>query len=181
MRDLIVTENITLDGVIDLDGGWFSPAGSAEADQSDLEAALREQREAADAVLFGRRTFEDMRGYWPHHTDEPSGTGAYLDAVPKYVVSRTLADPQWSPSTVLADLEAVRQLKDRPGRDIVATGSIQLVHALIERGLVDEFRLFVYPVVVGRGERLFVDAGPRLSLAQSTAFRNGVVLLRYRM
>ena len=79
MRDLVVTENITLDGVIDASEGWFSPAEDDDVDQSDVIAALREQSEAADAVLFGRVTFEEMRGYWPKQTDDTTGVTDYLN------------------------------------------------------------------------------------------------------
>ena len=184
MRNLIVTENITLDGVIDAAGGWFGPAGTEDVDESDQIAAIAEQRAGADAFLCGRVTFEQMRGYWPQQTDDETGVGAYLDRVEKYVVSRTLEDPRWEPTTVLrgplaADIAA---LKAAPGADIVVTGSITLVHALIAQRLVDEYRLFVYPVVLGRGRRLFEDATemPALALVESRAFRSGVVLLRYR-
>jgi dihydrofolate reductase len=96
MRDLIVTENITLDGVIEATKGWFAPAGDdSESDQSDVEAALREQMEAADAFLVGRTTFEQMRGYWPKQTDDATGVTDYLNTVAKYVVSSTLVDPEW--------------------------------------------------------------------------------------
>jgi dihydrofolate reductase len=101
MRDLIVTENITLDGVIDASAGWFSVVDEAEVDQSDLAAALREQSEAADAVVFGRVTFEEMRGYWPKQTDDTTGVTDYLNRVAKHVVSSTLRDPQWEHTTVL--------------------------------------------------------------------------------
>src|SRR2546421_520089 len=102
MRDLIVTENVTLDGVIDATEGWFAPAGAeAETDRTDVEAALREQREAANALLLGRVTFEDMRGYWPLQTDDTTGITDYLNNVSKYVVSSTLQDPQWERSSVL--------------------------------------------------------------------------------
>ena len=162
---------------------WFSPAGDEEIDQSDIIAALREQQENADGVLFGRVTFEEMRGYWPHQTDDETGVSEYLNQVSKYVVSSTLTDPQWERSTVLsgAPEDEVRRLKEEPGKDIVTTGSIRLVHSLIAAGLVDEYRLFTYPVVVGRGARLFEDAAnvPRLALAGSQAFNSGVVLTRY--
>ena len=101
MRDLVVTENITLDGVIDASEGWFSVVDDPEVDQSDLQATLREQAEAADAVLFGRVTFEEMRGYWPQQTDDTTGVTDYLNRVNKYVVSGTVGDPQWEPTTVL--------------------------------------------------------------------------------
>jgi dihydrofolate reductase len=185
MRDLVVTENITLDGVVDASEGWFSVANDAAVDQSDLVAALREQSAAADAVLFGRVTFEEMRGYWPKQTDDDTGVSEYLDAVSKYVVSSTMSDPEWQHTTVLrggALEDEIRALKSKPGKDIVTTGSIRLVHALIAAGLVDEYRLFVYPVVLGRGARLFADATevPRLRLVETRPFRSGIVLLRYR-
>jgi dihydrofolate reductase len=104
--------------------------------------------------------------------------------VPKYVVSSTLEDPAWEPTTVLrGPLEDdVAALKAAPGADIVVTGSITLVHDLIAAGLVDEYRLFVYPVVVGRGARLFADGTrlPSLRLLATRPFRSGVVLLRHR-
>ena len=183
MRRLVVTENITLDGVIDASEGWFSPAGDEEVDQTDINEALRRQAGAADAVLLGRVTFEDMRGYWPLQTDDETGLTEYLNNVSKYVVSSTMKDPEWERSTVLSgDLEEnVRKLKSRSGKDIVVTGSITLVHALIPLGLVDEYRLFVYPVVLGRGARLFDDATsvPKLKLVDSRRFRSGVVLTSY--
>jgi dihydrofolate reductase len=183
MRTLVVTENITLDGVIDAAGGWFDPAGAAD-DTSDIVAAVAEQSAAADAFLVGRRTFEDMRGYWPKQTDDTTGVTDYLNNVAKYVVSGTLGDPGWAGTTVLRGPaeEEVRHLKSLPGKDIVATGSMRLVRSLIAAGLVDEYRLFVYPVVVGTGQRLFDDATPpaSLRLVEARPFRSGVVLVRYR-
>ena len=127
MRDLIITENITLDGVIDAADGWFMPAGAEAVDQSDVIAALAEQREAADAFLVGRRTFEQMRGFWPQRTDDETGVSDYLARVQKYVVSTTLEDPGWEPTTILRRLDEVRALKQRDGADVVATGSLTLV------------------------------------------------------
>ena len=185
MRELIVTENITLDGVVEAIDNWFGPAGSpSQVDQSDHEQAIREQREAADGFLVGRVTYEQMRSYWPQQTDDTTGITDYLNNVQKYVVSSTLRDPQWEPTTVLRGAvdDEIRTLKALPGKDIVATGSITLVHGLIAGGLVDEFRLFVYPVVIGRGRRLFPDATALTALrpVENRQFRSGVVLLRYR-
>jgi len=183
-RDLIVTENITLDGVIDATEGWFAPAGDEPGvDQSDVEEALREQSAAADALLAGRVTFEQLRGYWPLQTDDTTGISEYLTTVSKYVISSTLQDPEWANTTVwrgpLAD--EVRALKASPGRDIVTTGSITVVHELIGAGLVDEYRLFTYPIVLGRGRRLFEGATiPALDLVEARPFHSGIVLLRYR-
>jgi dihydrofolate reductase len=184
-RRLVVTENITLDGVIDAADGWFAPAGDdGDVDNSDSEAVLREQIAAEDALLLGRKTFEEFRGFWPRQTDDTTGITAHLNRVSKYVVSSTLEDPQWENSTVLrGDLtEEVRALKARPGKEIGVTGSVTLVRALIAAGLVDEYRLFVYPGVLGRGRRLFHDATtvPRLRLTKATPLRSGVVLLAYQ-
>jgi dihydrofolate reductase len=180
MRKLVVTENITLDGVIDMAEGWFDPLNE-HVDQSDITAAITEQQEAADALLVGRNTFESFRGFWPQQTDDPTGVSDYLNAVNKYVVSSTLDDPGWENSTVLRGpvIGEVQKLKESPGRDIVATGSTQLVHALIAAGLVDEYRLFVFPVVVGRGGRLFESANVKLELLETRPFVSGAVLLRY--
>lgn len=183
MRTLAITQNVTLDGSIEMLGDWFDPQGQAEVDNSDHLAELHRQDSESDALVLGRRTFEDFRGYWPGRTDDPTGISAYLDQVQKYVVSSTLTDPQWQHTTVLSaePLDAIRALKARTGRDIVVTGSISLCHALIEAGLVDEYRLFVHPVVQGRGRRLFPDgfALPRLRLLAANAFRSGITFSRY--
>jgi dihydrofolate reductase len=180
MRKLVVTENITLDGVIDMAPGWFDPLSESVV-QPDITAATREHMQAADALLVGRRTFESFREFWPKQQDDPTGVSAYLDAVDKYVISSTLGDPGWENTTVLPGsvADGVRALKRAPGRDIVATGSMQLVHALIAAGLVDEYRLFVFPVVVGRGARLFESADLQLELLETRPFTSGAVLLRY--
>lgn len=182
MRDLVVTENITLDGVIDAADGWFNPGEDGETDMSDVVAALAKQSEAADALVLGRQTFEDMRGYWPLQTDDTTGISDYLNTVAKYVVSSSLEDPQWENTTVLRTPGEVESLKAQPGKDIVTTGSIQLVHALAAASLVDEYRLFVYPVVVGRGRRLFPDGttASTLRLIETQPFTSGITLLRYR-
>jgi dihydrofolate reductase len=184
MRDLIVTENITLDGVIEAIGGWFAPAGGDPGtDRSDVEAAIRDHMAGADGFLVGRVTFEEMRGYWPQQADDSTGISDYLSRVPKYVVSSTLADPEWEHTTVVRApvWDEIRALKAAPGEDIVTTGSIALVHGLIAADLVDEYRLFLHPVVLGRGRRLFEGAElPSLRLAETRSFRSGIVLLRYR-
>ena len=179
MRTLAITQNITLNGSIEMQGDWFDPGDQDE----ELVAETHRQAEHEDALLFGRQTFEDFRGYWPHQVDDPTGYTEELNRVQKYVVSSTMTDPQWENSTVLSGdwVTRVRELKDRPGQDIVCSGSIRLCHGLIEAGLVDEFRLFVFPVVQGRGRRLFPE-GPetsRLTCVESRRFGNGAALLRY--
>ena len=184
-RDLIVTENITIDSVVDATGDWFVPSGSEDPDHvTEMRAVEARLRATADAVLVGRLTFEACRGYWPRQTDDTTGVTDYLNRVDKYVISSTLEDPGWAGTTVLRGdvADEVAALKDRPGGDIVTTGSITLVHALGRAGLVDEYRLFVYPVVLGQGRRLFEGPAERheLTLVETHAFTSGIVLLRYR-
>jgi dihydrofolate reductase len=183
LRTLAVTQNITVDGSIEMLGDWFDPEGQASAENSDLLAELRRQDETADAFLTGRRTFEALRGYWSEKSDDPTGISDYLNQVQKYVVSSTINDPQWQNSTVLSGdpLEDVRALKDQSGKDIVVTGSITLCHTLIEAGLVDEYRLFAYPVVQGRGRRLFPEGFEiaELRLLEMKSFRSGITYSRY--
>src|SRR3954469_16989766 len=118
--------------------------------------------------LVGRITFEQMRGYWPQQTDDATGISEYLNQVSKYVVSSTLEEPGWDRTTVLRGplSEEIHALKSAPGSDIVVTGSMTLVRDLISAGVADEYRLFLYPIVLGRGQRLFDDATnlPRLQL-----------------
>ena len=183
MRTLAVTENITVDGSIEMLTDWFDPKRGGAADMSDLLAEEQRQGREADALLVGRRTFEAFREYWPNQTDDRTGITEYLNRVQKYVVSSILTDTRWENSTVLSGnpVATVAALKQEPGREIVLTGSITLVHTMIEAGLVDEYRLFVYPTVQGRGRRLFPDgyAVSRLRLLDSKAFQSGVTLQRY--
>jgi dihydrofolate reductase len=181
MRRLVVTQNITLDGSIEMLGDWFDP--ERQSDQPDLVEELLRQDATADGFLVGRQTFTDLRGYWANLTDDRTGVSDYLNRVQKYVVSSTLTDPGWEPTTILAGdpVVEVGALKQTEGEDIVCTGSIRLSHALIPAGLVDEYRLFVHPVVQGGGRRLFPDGyeASALDLLEVRAFRSGVALQRY--
>jgi dihydrofolate reductase len=177
VRTLAITQNITVDGAVEMLGDWFDPTN----DDEQLRAATRRLSERGDALLLGRQTFEDFRGYWPQRTDEPAG--AFLDRVQKYVVSSSMTDAQWHNSTILSGdpIHEVRRLKDSDGRDITLSGSITLAHAALAAGLVDEIRLLIYPAVQGRGRGLVPEGTsiPHLELLESQAFRSGVVLLRY--
>jgi dihydrofolate reductase len=180
MRRLIVTENMSLDGVIAPMDGWFDPSAQDEG----LLAATHEHSAAADALVVGRTTFEEMAGFWPKQTDDQTGITAYLNGVDKYVVSSTIDQPDWQNTTVVRGdpAEEIAALKTKPGKDITITGSVSLVHALWPTGLVDLLRVFVYPAVQGYGRRLFPDGqSARLMLAESRAFTGGVVLSVYRI
>jgi len=179
MRTLAITQNITVDGSIEFLGDWFDPTD----EDPDVLEEIHRQSAREEALVLGRQTFEDLRSFWPHQHDDRTGIAAHLDQVAKYVVSSTLADPGWANSTVLDTdwLGQLAALKQGDGGDVVVTGSISLCAPLIEAGLVDEFRLFVHPVVQGRGRRLFSDDGPelRLTMRVSRGFPSGVVLLIY--
>ncbi len=182
-RRVVVTENITLDGVVENDGTWFDPTEDSERGR-ELAALTAEHAAASDAFLVGRITFEEMRGFWPKQQDDKTGVTDHLNRVDKYVVSRSLDAPDWEGTTVLRGgngLEReIRALRETAGKDIVLTGAISLAQNLLERGLVDELRLFVYPVVLGRGRRLFPEqwSAPHMRLIEQRAIRD-VVLLRY--
>lgn len=180
-RTLAVTQNITLDGRIEMLGEWFDPNDQ----DPELVAELARHDERNDALLVGRQTFEDFRGFWPEQTDDTTGAHAHLEQVQKYVYSATLTDPRWQNSTVLTGnlATAVGELKAADGQDIVVTGSIRLTHGLFEAGLVDEVRLFTYPVVQGSGRRLFPEdfAQPRARLLEAKSFSGGVTYSAYRL
>jgi dihydrofolate reductase len=169
MGKIVVSENISLDGVVQDPtgeegferGGWFlrisdrDRAGWAEA---GLEEAL-----GSEAMLLGRRTEEYLAARWPSRT----GTWAdRLNSMPKYVVSATLSEPKWTNSTVLAAgaVTEASKLKQELAGEIVVAGSIQLVHALLAHDLVDELRLMVFPVVIGAGSRLFTETADAMLL-----------------
>lgn len=183
MRTLAITQNITVDGSIEMLGEWFDPQAQGGVDNSDLLDVLRRGAWESDGFLVGRKTFEDVRGYWPQQTDDTTGIADHLNEVQKFVVSSTMTEPDWQNTTVLSGdpTEAVREMKARSGSDIVVTGSITLCHTLIEAGLVDQYRLFVYPVVQGRGRRLFPDGFevPRLELVDAKVFRCGITYSCY--
>jgi len=162
MRRIVVSEFVTLDGVMedpggaeDFDrGGWaFQFERGPEGDKFKLDEVLE-----ADALLLGRKTYEGFAKAWPTVTDEV-GFAEKMNSMPKYVVSSTLESADWNNSTVInGDVaEEVAKLKQQPGGNILVAGSAQLVQTLMDHDLVDEYRLMIYPVLLGSGKRLFRD------------------------
>ncbi len=173
---IVLTENCTADGVIDLAAGWFDPT---DQDDDELLDATRAHMAEQDALLLGRRTFETFRAHWPNQTDDSTGITEHLDQVQKYVLSTTMQDPAWEPTTILRDLDEVRALVDRPGT-LGVTGSISVAQLLAHVDLVDEYRLFVHPVFVGQGAGVTRSTGRLdLELVETRPFPSGVTLLRY--
>ncbi len=158
-------------------GGWQASHGDEV-----LGSFIRSAYANADAMLLGRVTFEIWEGYWPHHDDNP--IGHTINALPKHVPSTTRTETAWQQTHFIADdVEgAIRSLKQRPGRDILLQGSGQLLRWLLERDLLDELSLIVYPVVVGDGLRLFPEHGPARSmeLVESVATPSGITIQTYR-
>ena len=187
MGTLVVSENVTLDGVMQDPtgddgferGGWFSRTSDEDRQAwAEVECA---EAVRAEALLIGRRSYEFLAERWPDRT----GPGAdRLNSMPKYVVSSTLADPVWSGTTVLTGdaVDAVTGLKQRLGGEIVLNASGRLARTLVEHDLVDEVRLMVYPFVLGDGERLFPGTSKPLALrlVGTRAVGAGLVLLTYR-
>jgi dihydrofolate reductase len=187
---LTATMMLTLDGVYQGPGGpdedrrnGFDRGGwtAAHADEG-MWPFLTSMFERADALLLGRTTWEIWEPYWPKHDDNPIGHA--INILPKHVPSTTLRDPTWQNTHVIGgDVEqAVRELKSRPGRELQVHGSGVLLRWLLERDLVDELNLRLYPVVVGDGLRLFPDQGQThdLTLVDSRSLPSGVTLLTYR-
>jgi dihydrofolate reductase len=185
MGRIVITEYISVDGVIEAPSGSeeFERVGwtdgfrrGPKGDRFKVEETMRSQ-----AVLLGRTTYEAFAEVWPHVEGE---FAAKFNAMPKYVVSSTLAEPSWNNTIVLRGdvVEEVSRLRDEVGGDVVVHGSAQLAQTLVEHDLVDELHLMVYPVIVGAGKRLFggTSATKRLALAEARTFGDGVHLLVYR-
>ena len=162
MGKIVISENVTVDGVVQDPagaegfgrGGWVGRVG--ERGREGAAKVLLDEALGAEAQLFGRRTYEFLAARWPSRSGELADR---LNEMPKYVVSSTLRDPDWNNSTVLAGevRQEVSRLKEELDGEIVVAGSIRLVRTLMENDLVDELRLMIYPVVLGAGERLFVQ------------------------
>lgn len=178
MRPLVLTQNVTADGAIEMLDDWFDPS----ADPPDVHEIRQRDSEACDAILLGRLTFEVFRGYWPAQADDTTGITDELNTIDKYVVSTTMTDPAWQNSTLIAGdpVTAVRELKQSEGQEISLTGSITLCHALISAGLVDQYCLWTYPYVQGRGRRLFPEGHrEQLGLVEHLAFDSGITYTRW--
>jgi dihydrofolate reductase len=160
-------------------GGWLAPRfDEATGDY------MNEVFEQVDAFLLGRRTYDIFAAYWPAAADPNDPVASKLNTLPKYVVSRTLASPEWENTSVVSgDIATeVRRLKEQPGRELQVHGSGRLVRSLLQLDLVDEMRLIVFPVIVGAGRRLFPDAGQAtgLRLVDSRTTPSGVAIHVYQ-
>ncbi|HEY4855003.1 MAG TPA: dihydrofolate reductase family protein [Streptosporangiaceae bacterium] len=188
MGKIVISENVSLDGVVQdptgeegfRHGGWFGQVG--DKDREEWAKVEFEEALGAEALLLGRRSDEYFGPRWTGRNGEWADR---LNSLPKYVVSSTLVNPEWSNSTVLKGevLNEVSKLKQELDGEIVVYASRQLVHTLMEHDLVDELRLMVYPFVLGAGERLFGETSDKKSIRPLTARTVGdsLVYLTYEM
>jgi dihydrofolate reductase len=185
LRKVIVSMFVSLDGVMEdpggaekfEHGGWTIPYWDDEIGKFKLDELF-----ASDALLLGRVTYQGFAAVWPSQNDE-AGFADRMNGLPKYVVSTTLQDLEWNNSRLIKGnvAEEVSRLKEQPGQDILIAGSGILVNTLLQDGLIDEYRLLVYPVVLGSGKRLFKEGSiTGLRLVETKTFGSGVVLLTYR-
>ena len=185
MARIVVTEFVSLDGVMEAPGGDepFEHAGwTFEIERGeDGDKFKVDETFEADALLLGRKTYEGFAAAWPSRDGEFADK---FNSMPKYVVSSTMGEPEWNNSTVLRGdvADEVSKLRAEQEGEIVVHGSARLAQALIEHDLVDELRLMVFPVVLGKGKRLFGETSgkKRLELADSKTVGDGVTILVYR-
>jgi dihydrofolate reductase len=186
MGTIVISENVSLDGVVQDPAGdeGFSRGGwvGRIADREDLAEVTLDEALSAEALLVGRRSYEWLAARWPSRSGELADR---LNSMPKYVVSSTLKDPEWNNSTVLAGdvVDEASKLKQDLTGEIVVAGSFQLLRSLLERDLVDEVRLKIYPVVLGAGERLFGETSDKkpLRLLDTRTLDDGVAFLTYEL
>jgi dihydrofolate reductase len=174
VRNVVVTEFMSLDGVVE-EPAWTFPYWN-----DDIAKFKGEESAASDALLLGRVTYQGFAAAWPQSEDEGAD---YFNNVRKYVVSKTLEEPlEWNNSMLIKDdiVEEITNLKQQDGKDITVHGSATLVQTLMQHDLVDRYRLLVYPLVLGKGKRLFEEGIPAtLKLLESQSFSSGVVALVY--
>jgi dihydrofolate reductase len=193
--DIVVSDFMSLDGVVQApggqeedteggftNGGWSMPYFDFET----MGPAIDEVMQGTDALLFGRVTWQNMAAAWPERGGEDEFSDR-MNSIPKYVASRTLtdADMSWSNSTLLAaddSIAAIRELREKPGRNLQVMGSPTLVRQLVSADLVDEYRLMVEPILLGGGKRVFPDDGVArpLQLVSTTTSGTGVLICAYR-
>ncbi len=186
MRKLIVQQWVTVDNVAaEQDGGLSFVSGEpfSDTDTSAFKANLLGFIDSVDTMILGANTYHQTKDYWPN-ADEQGEYGEKLNMLTKLVASSTLEDAPWGDfpaATVTSDpVATVRELKDQDGKDIWLWGSLKLMRALLDAGLVDEVRMLVCPVSLGKGARVFANRQD-LVLVEATAFENGVALLRYEI
>jgi dihydrofolate reductase len=186
MRKIIVTANVTLDGIIQSPmgseedtsgdfkyGGWTA----ANADALSGKAVQKEMNQTAD-YLLGRKTFEIFASFWPEHSNMWPG----INDGTKYILSKTVKNSDWKNTVFLGSLEEIKQLKVSEGSDIQVWGSSEVIHLLLENGLVDDLHLRIFPVILGKGKKLFDNSSAPTGfiLTENIVTSKGVIIARYQ-
>ncbi len=187
MRKVIVSEYVTLDGVMEDPGGGDKSKYGGWSRQFWNEQAMKfkyDELFASDALLLGRVTYDGFAKAWPTMKDT-GDFGERMNSIAKYVVSTTLKSAKWNNSTIINNNvgEKIKALKEQPGKDFLVEGSSELVHTLMQYDLVDEFRLMIHPIVVGGGKQLLGEGIDRkvLTLVETKTFNSGIVVLIYQL
>ena len=179
MRKIVAGLFVSLDGVYESPDQWHFPYFNDE-----MGEAVSTQIAATDAMLLGRVTYQEFAAYWPQQSTDDVPFARQMNETPKYVVSNTLETVEWQNSTLIKGnvAEELTMLKQQPGKDIGITGSGTLVDSLLRDDLLDELRLLVHPIIVGKGKRLFSGASAQkaLELVDSRTFSTGVLYLTYQ-
>ena len=175
MRKVIVSEYVSLDGVVE-EPAWTMPYWNDEIARFKFDQLF-----ASNALLLGRVTYQGFAKAWPSMTDQ-EGFADRMNSLPKYVASTTLHEAEWDASFIKEDIaEEVASLKQKSGQNLLVYGSGEFVHTLMQHNLIDELRLLVYPVVLGSGKRIFNEgSNATLKLVETKTFSSGVVLLSYQ-
>lgn len=174
MRKLVVTEFLSLDGVME------NPMWSMAYWSDEIAKFKGDEGEASDALLLGRVTYDGFAAAWPNSKDEGAD---YFNSIRKYVVTTTLDKAEWNNSVLIKDnvVEEISRLKQQDGKNIIVHGSGRLIKTLMQHDLVDEYRFLIYPLVLGKGQRLFDnDHTVKLKLVESRATSKGVVAVVYQ-
>lgn len=176
MRKVVVSEFLSLDGVMH-EPMWTFPYWNDQ-----MAKFKQEELFSSDTLLLGRVTYDGFAQAWPGRTDE-EGYADRINNMPKYVVSTTLEKADWNNTSIIKDkvVDQIMKLKEQPGQNILVFGSGALIQTLIQHELIDEYRLQVYPLVLGKGQKLFLDGNSlKLKLAESHTFTSGVTVLIYQ-
>jgi dihydrofolate reductase len=178
MRDIVAVEFVSVDGVVEAPEKWTTPYFDDEVGQ-----AMQAGMDASDAILLGRRTYEDFVAYWPDKTADDDPYADYINTTQKFVVSRTLKSVEWRNSTLITGdvAEELAMLKQQPGKNLTIVGSPTLMRSLLGDRLLDRLDLLVFPIVVGAGKRLLEEGIGELplELVDSRTYKTGVVSLAY--
>jgi dihydrofolate reductase len=185
MRKIIVISMVTLDGVMQAPGGpeedkssGFKYGGWTAPYSDDVGGKVMQKQMKPADLLLGRKTFEIFASYWPEHAGHWPG----INDVTKYVMSKTMKKSDWKNSVFLKRLADIKKLKNSKGSDIKVWGSSKLIQMLLKNDLVDELRLIIYPLTLGKGKKLFVDGAipAAFTLTESTVTSTGVIMANYK-